>query len=65
MKHRETVLLLVLTKNNVLLQSSWCSVGCRTDDEDDHDDDDADHDDDDDDDDDDDVTIGRCELELS
>ena len=47
----------MLSKDNVLLQSSLCSNGCGTDDDDD--------DDEDDDDDDDDMPIGRCELELS
>ena len=49
----QSFLLLVLSKDNVLLQSSLCSNGCGTDD-----DDDDDYDDDD-------MPIGRCELELS
>ena len=52
----QSFLLLVLSKDNVLLQSSLCSDGWGTDDDDD---------DGDDDDDDDDMPKGRCELELS
>ena len=52
----QSFLLLVHSKDNVLLQSSLCSNGGGTDDDDDGDDDD---------DDDDDMPIGRCELELS
>ena len=52
----QSFLLLVLSKDNVLLQSSLCSNGCGTDDDDD---------DDGDDDDDNGMPIGRCELELS
>ena len=51
----QSFLLLVPSKNNVLLQSSLCSNGCGTDDDDDDDDND----------DDDELPIGRCELELS
>ena len=36
----QSFLLLVLSKDNVLLQSSLCSNGCGTDDDDDDDDDD-------------------------
>ena len=49
----------MLSKDNVLFQSSLCSNSCGTDDDDDDDNGD------DDDDDDDDMPIGRCELELS